>query len=149
VTAVLDATVGASHPALGVLRDYLESVAAEFGVGLESCTIDEDTPVSAYLALDIFLPHLPGRDVALLWDEEHGWALGAETRSGGGVLVVRYLGESVCPPPARVRRFVSDARTVAHPPDGETFPPSFRRASDHDALIHVLPTGLDPWPRRS
>ncbi|MGV9301451.1 DUF6292 family protein, partial [Amycolatopsis sp. NPDC003676] len=28
----------------------------------------------AYVALDGHLPAYPGRDVALLWDEIHGWA---------------------------------------------------------------------------
>jgi hypothetical protein len=34
------------------LRSYLAIVATALGVGLESCTLDIDTPVSAYLAVD-------------------------------------------------------------------------------------------------
>lgn len=138
MAAVLDIAVATRHPALDLLCHYIESVAAEFGVGLESCTIDEDTPVSAYLALDIPLPHLPDRDVALLWDEERGWTIGIEGRWGEDLLPARHLGESLCPPPARVRRFVSDVPTVTHPRHSDTSPPMFRTASDHDALANVL-----------
>jgi len=52
-------------------------------------------PVEAYLALDHRLSSHPDRDVALLWDEEHGWALGIETHGGADVTVLSYVGEHV------------------------------------------------------
>lgn len=138
MTATLDLAVGVRHPAFGLLRDYVESVAAEFGVGLESCTIDEDTPVSAYVALDLSLPHLPDRDVALLWHEERGWAVGVETRGGEDVVIVRHLGESVCPAPARVARFVSTVRTETPARPAENRSAILRRAGSHDELAELL-----------
>ncbi|WP_414941900.1 DUF6292 family protein [Amycolatopsis sp. cmx-11-51] len=90
---------------------YLAEVTAALGIGLESCTVDHDSPVSAYVALDERLPRHPGRDVALLWDEMHGWAAAIETHSGEDLIVLRYLGGTTAtPPPARVAHFVSALR---------------------------------------
>ena len=57
MTASLDIPTGYSHPALTELRAYLAEVTTALGIGLESCTVDHDAPVSAYVALD---EHLPG-----------------------------------------------------------------------------------------
>uniref|UniRef100_UPI0035E4303C DUF6292 family protein n=1 Tax=Amycolatopsis pithecellobii TaxID=664692 RepID=UPI0035E4303C len=70
--------------------DILRKVTDALGIGLESCTVDHDSPVSAYVALDGRLPHYPDRDVALLWDERHGWAAAIETHSGEDLIVLRY-----------------------------------------------------------
>jgi len=92
VTASIELPTGYQHPADPALLDYLDDVTAELGIGLESCTLDHDTPLSAYVALDTRLPHYPDRDVALLWDEERGWAAAIETHSGEDLIVLRYLG---------------------------------------------------------
>ncbi|GLY42925.1 hypothetical protein Amsp01_089480 [Amycolatopsis sp. NBRC 101858] len=103
--------IPAGHPALLRLRGYLADVTNALGIGLESCTIDPDTPVSAYVALDERLPGYPDHDVALLWDETHGWAAALETHSGEDLIVVRYLGgATITPSPARVTRFIGALR---------------------------------------
>jgi hypothetical protein len=84
MTITLDTVVSSGERLRRELLQYLDTVAAVLGVGLESTTIDLDTPVSAYLALDHHLPAFPGRDLALLGDEEHGWSAAIETHSGGG-----------------------------------------------------------------
>ncbi|GAB3721965.1 hypothetical protein GCM10027598_36260 [Amycolatopsis oliviviridis] len=58
-------------------------------VGLESRTVDNDSPVSAYVALDHRLPSHPDRDRALPWDEAHGWAIAIETHSGEDLVIIR------------------------------------------------------------
>ena len=58
------------------LRRYVHLVAEAVGVGEEASTIQFDDPVSAYLALDRCSPQHPDQDLALLWDERQGWALG-------------------------------------------------------------------------
>ncbi|WP_181770715.1 DUF6292 family protein [Amycolatopsis pittospori] len=99
------------HPALDAVWEYLADVTRELGVGLESCTVDQDRPISAYVALDGRLPGYPGRDVALLWDETHGWAAAIETHSGEDLIVIRYLGgEAVAPSASQVARFVAALR---------------------------------------
>jgi hypothetical protein len=111
VTASLDIPTGLPHPAL---RAYLADVTTALGVGLESCTIDHDTPVSAYVALDERLPGYPGHDVALLWDEVHGWSAAIETPEDG-LTVLRHLGGPVIdPPPQHVARFVAALREDDH-----------------------------------
>ncbi|WP_406634270.1 DUF6292 family protein [Amycolatopsis sp. WGS_07] len=103
------------HTALAALRGYLADITRALGIGLESCTIDQDPVLSAYVALDGYLPGYPGRDVALLWDEIRGWAVAVETHSGEDLIVVRYLGgASVAPPPEHLVRFVAALREDDH-----------------------------------
>jgi hypothetical protein len=103
------------------LRGYVDSVANALGVGPESCTVDVDVPASAYVALDWALPGFPDRDLALLWDERHGWSAAVETRSGEDLTVLGHLdGTSVRPPPDTVARFLADLR--AQPDLGRGLP---------------------------
>lgn len=89
------------------LRGYLLTVASGLGVGLESCTLDVDAPVSAYLALDHKVAAYPERDVALLWNERGGWSIAVETHSGEDLIVVADLGtDDVAPPADQVGAFV-------------------------------------------
>lgn len=107
----VDTIVDSHEPLRRALRGYLEDVAAALGVGLESSTIDLDTPVSAYLALDHRLPAFPDRDLALLWDEERGWSAAIESHCGEDLIVVAYLdADTVAPPADVVVRFVDDLR---------------------------------------
>ncbi|WP_410616102.1 DUF6292 family protein [Amycolatopsis sp. lyj-109] len=138
MTASLELPTGYQHPAVTALLGYLHDVTAELGIGLESCTLDHDSPVSAYVALDIRLPHYPGRDVALLWDEVHGWAAAIETHSGEDLIVLRYLGgPTVAPAPRRVARFVTALREDDHSV-GRQDPVQLRTAGDPGALAALL-----------
>ncbi|OAP24395.1 hypothetical protein A4R44_04786 [Amycolatopsis sp. M39] len=132
------AQTGSSHPASVRLWNYLAEVTGALGIGLESCTVDHDTPVSAYVALDGRLPAYPGRDVALLWDEIHGWAAAVETHSGEDLIVIRYLaGPSVAPPASRVAEFAAAVRDDDHR-IGCLAPPGLRTPgtpADLDALL--------------
>ncbi|WP_410674238.1 DUF6292 family protein [Amycolatopsis sp. cmx-4-68] len=138
MTASLELPTGYQPPFVPALLGYLHDVTAELGIGLESCTLDHDTPVSAYVALDTRLPHYPDRDVALLWDEERGWAAAVETHSGEDLIVLRYLGgPTVVPAPRRVARFV----TALHEDDhtlGQPGPEILRPAGDPAELAALL-----------
>ncbi|GAB3146589.1 DUF6292 family protein [Amycolatopsis stemonae] len=128
MTASLDIPTGHPHPAFTELQSYLADVTTAVGVGLESCTVDHDSPVSAYIALDEHLPAYPGRDVALLWDEVHGWAAAIETHSGEDLIVLRYLGgTTVTPAPADITRFLTALREDDHRL-GRLDPPALRSA---------------------
>jgi hypothetical protein len=136
VTASLH--IPAGHPALTALWTYLADVTTALGIGPESCTVDHDTPVSAYVALDEHLPGYPGRDVALLWDEVHGWAAAVETHSGEDLIVVRYLGgPTVTPAPGKVARFVTALREDDHRV-GRLDPPALRTATGLAGLDAAL-----------
>ncbi len=144
MTATLTMPVRNPHPALDAVWGYLAEVTGALGVGLESCTVDNDSPVSAYVALDEQLPGHPGRDVALLWDEIHGWSVAIETHSGEDLIVLRYLGgQTVVPPPARVARFVAALREDDHRV-GQLTPPSLREATGLADLELVLDRGTRP-----
>ena len=118
------------------LRAYL---ARAVGVGFESCSIDLDVPTSGYLALDRELPDLPGHDLALIWDEVHGWSAVVEPAGGDAAKVLAYLGGSqILPPPRTVARFLEVLR-VAGPRAGSFRPPVFRREGHHEDLVDWLP----------
>jgi hypothetical protein len=141
VTASLHTPTGHPHPAIAALRDYLADVTTALGIGLESCTVDLDIPVSAYIALDDHLPGYPGRDLALLWDEVHGWSAAIETHSAEDLIVIRYLGgTTITPPPAQVARFVAALRENDHH-TGRLDPPAIRAADGLTDLDTVLRAG--------
>ncbi len=137
MTASIGSPTGHQHRALHALRSYLGAVTARLGIGLESCMIDHDSPVSAYVALDARLPHYPDRDVALLWDECHGWSIAIETHSGEDLIVLRYLGETLTPEPRRVAQFLAAVRADDHAL-GQPQPPILRIAGDLADLAEVF-----------
>jgi hypothetical protein len=140
MTASLLAPTSHPHAAIAELHDYLAEVATAVGVGMESCTVDQDTPVSAYIALDEQLPAHPGRDVALLWDETHGWSAAIETHCGEDLILVSHLGgPTVTPPAAQVARFVTTLRHTC-PRTSEAVPPTIRLAGTLSDLDTVLRT---------
>ncbi|MFD0808761.1 DUF6292 family protein [Amycolatopsis umgeniensis] len=99
------------HLSLDAVWGYLAEVTDALGVGLESCTVDHDTPVTAYVALDEEFRAHPGCDTALVWNETHGWAAAIENHSDGELVVIRYLGgDTIAPPADRVSRFITALR---------------------------------------
>ena len=120
------------------LRGYVGAVARAVGVGPESCTVDVGTPAAAYIALDWRLSRFPGHDLALVWDEVHGWAAAIEDATGATVLT--YQGGEVLPQPRAVVRFLAAVR--ADDPDaGTPEAPVLREAGDHEHLLAMVPPG--------
>jgi len=147
VTASLDIPTGHPHRAIIALRAYLADVTTALSVGLESCTVDHDTPVSAYIALDERFPGYPDRDVALLWDEVRGWSAAIEPRRTHDLVVIRYLGGTIVPPPEHVARFVTALREDDHH-IGHLHPADLRTAAGLDELDTVL-RGRNAYPHES
>ena len=115
--------------------------------GAESYTIDWDTPVSAYLALDERLPQYPDRDLALLWHEQHGWSAAVDTSCGEDLLVIGYLGgPAVAPRAGTVRRFVTGLRTADRGVPGE--PPLVRTPGRLAELTDLLRAAVRDEPVR-
>lgn len=120
------------------LLGYLDAVASALGVGLESCAVDLDVPASGYVALDWRLGRFPGRDLALLWDERHGWSAAVDEAGDEDLIMVAYLGgDEVVPAPRAVMRFLAALRAEDHA-FGRPDPPTFRRAGDHRGLLDRL-----------
>jgi hypothetical protein len=84
------------------LRRYVQLVTRSVGLHGECSYIQAEEVAHAYVALDGSLPSFPCRDVALLWDEIHGWSAAVEHRSGGEPQVVARLEGDVLPPPEAV-----------------------------------------------
>ncbi|OXM45473.1 DUF6292 family protein [Amycolatopsis alba] len=125
------------------LAGYLAAVSAAVGVGQESCAMDLDHPASAYIALDQRLPRHPERDMALLWDERHGWAFSMETHSGEDLLVLAYFGGELVPSPDAVGRFVT-AIQAAGGASTAPVPPAPRADRDH-VKARLLQYRRDTW----
>jgi hypothetical protein len=118
------------------LRRYVDLVTEELGYTGPACHIQTEAPASGYLPLDERMPAFPGRDVALLWDERHGWCGAIETASGEDLIVVSYLGTDVLPPPRVVARFA--AKLIAGDGPGQARPPAFRDIDADDDLAERL-----------
>jgi uncharacterized protein DUF6292 len=88
------------------LRDYTGQIAAAVGVEPAAAWCEWADAPSIYIALDQKLPEHPGRDVALLWTAENGWAVTIETGCGEDLLIVATLGGDVLPAPQTVISFV-------------------------------------------
>jgi hypothetical protein len=131
------------HGLLRGLTGYLAAVSAAVGVGEESCTVDADSTVSAYIALDVRLARSPDRDLALLRDERHGWSFAMETHSGEDLLVLAYLGGELVPEPARVRAFVAAIRSLGCPV-ARPAPPDLRDGQA-GLLSRLARYRRDPW----
>jgi hypothetical protein len=89
------------------LRAYAASVAEAVGVGLESCCLEADERATIYLAVDNQVAGFAGRDAALLWDEQTGWAVAVETASGEDLILVAVLATDLLPAPAVVARWLT------------------------------------------
>lgn len=114
------------------LRRYIALVSDAAGLRDSRYRLQLEPPVSIYLALDAHLPDVDDRDLALLWDEQHGWAAAIETASGEDLIIVSYLGVDVLPPPRLVAQYVTgllDGHIVGHPD-----PPAFRHLDTGDDL---------------
>lgn len=118
------------------LRRYLREVCRSLGVGPEASCWDLEGRANAYVALDGRLPGYPDHDLALLWDEENGWAAALETETGDDLLILSYLGGDVLPPPSVVGDFVTKLRADTYP--GQPDPPALRAAIAQDGFIKRL-----------
>jgi hypothetical protein len=123
------------------LRGYVRMVRQALGLRGECSYVQDDGPASAYIALDGRLSRFPGRDVALLWDERHGWSLAIETHSGEELFTVARLAQDVLPSPDTVaawvrRQFLSEPETE----HGEHRPASVDADTMRDRLAaYVVP----------
>jgi hypothetical protein len=115
------------------LAGYVRAVAAELGLPPEATyhEIDE-RPAAAYVALDRRAPRFPHQDMALVWDEENGWAAVIETDPARKPIVLGYLGGDVLPPPIAVATFVNNVVAGIVPAQCE--PPALRIAGVDDQL---------------
>lgn len=88
------------------LRQYVGLVTRALGLAAHGTYFSLEPPANAYVALDGRLATHPSRDVALLWDEQHGWSVAVETHGGADLLVLTYLSDDVVPEPAVVADLV-------------------------------------------
>jgi hypothetical protein len=95
------------------LHGYVRSVCRALGLRGECSYVQGDAPVSAYIALDERLRRFPDHDVALVWDEHHGWSAAIETHSGDELPVVATLGRDLLPAPETVAAWARNLFVVA------------------------------------
>lgn len=131
------------------LCNYLRHVCRSLEIGPEASCWDVDDRATAYVALDGRLPGYPDHDLALVWDEENGWAAALETKSGDDIIVLCYLGWDVLAPPSTVVEFVTALRADGYP--GRPDPPGLRVALADDGFYDRLYEYVRPgrWERSS
>lgn len=127
-----------TDPAQWGLRSYVHRIATGLGLGPESVWYELADQSSAYLALSDRLADAPGQDVALIWDDTHGWAVGIEPRTGGDLLVRAWYGEDPLPAPEDVVAFTKSV--LAGQPAGQHSPPRTEEPV-LEQLTHFLPSG--------
>lgn len=125
------------------LRRYAGLVSEALGLTGETFWVHTESPTTGYIPLDDRAPGFPGRDLALLWDERHGWSAAIETASGEDLIVVSYLGKDILPPPLVVARFVTDL--VAGRVTGQPDPPAFRDVDAIDDLVDRIKRYSPTW----
>lgn len=114
--------LGPGDPETRGLQHYVRSAVETLGLTGDS-SYTQSEPLSLYLAVDGHLPDFPDRDVALLWDERHGWAGAVEAGCGEDLIVVSYLGGDPLPPPSALASYTSALlRGQAY---GQSTPPEF------------------------
>ena len=118
------------------LRRYIGLVTEALGYTGHAFHVQAEAPAYGYIPLDERMPAFPGRDVALLWDERHGWCGAIETASGEDLIVLSYLGSDVLPPPRVVSAFALELIAGSGP--GQAAPPAFRAADAEDDLAERL-----------
>lgn len=92
------------------LGAYVQAVAAAIGVPAEGTTVEISDTATAYLGLSRPWPGRPRHDVMLVWSERRGWTVAVETAPlEDPVVLARWPGDELVPPPAEVARFVDDA----------------------------------------
>ncbi|WP_424186217.1 DUF6292 family protein [Actinokineospora sp. G85] len=102
-----DLTVGPAHLVMDHIAvwRYARAVAEAVGVGIESVMVDQDSPVSVYIALDVRSSAHPDRPLALVWDEDQGWSVALE--AGTALTRVARLGaDTPRPAPGAVAEFL-------------------------------------------
>lgn len=120
-----------SRTTLG-LRRYVGLVSDALGQTGDAYWVHGETPITGYIPLDERVPAFRDRDLALLWDERHGWCAAIETASGEDLIVLSYLGVDILPTPRVVARFAADL--VAGTGPGQPDPPAFRTLDADDDL---------------
>jgi Family of unknown function (DUF6292) len=118
------------------LHRYTGLVCEALGQTGDAFWVHTESPATGYIPLDARVPAFPNRDLALLWDERHGWSAAIETASGEDLIVLSYLGGDILPPPRVVAMFADDL--VAGNGPGQAEPPAFREADDTDDLVDRL-----------
>ncbi|MFI7679189.1 DUF6292 family protein [Actinophytocola sp. NPDC049390] len=118
------------------LAEYVSAVAGVMRMTPDAVWADSRPPATAYLPLRHRCPEFPDRDLLLVWGEQDGWLIAAETEPSDEPVVVAYLGEDVLPAPDVVHRFVADTAAGARP--GQLQPPGFRTVGAHDDLADRL-----------
>ncbi|WP_410626591.1 DUF6292 family protein [Amycolatopsis sp. cmx-8-4] len=92
------------------LGAYVQAVAAAIGVPAEGTTVEISDTATAYLGLSRPWPGRPRHDVMLVWSERRGWTVAVETAPiEDPVVLARWPGDELVPPPEEVARFVDDA----------------------------------------
>lgn len=118
------------------LTGYVRAVAELVGVPGDGTSLEISDTVTAYLGLARHAAGLPNRDLMLVWSEQYGWLVAAETGPAEAPIVLGYFGgDELVPEPRFVARFV--AKLVAGSRSGN-HRPVFQTPADRERLTEKL-----------
>ncbi|WP_037348012.1 DUF6292 family protein [Sciscionella sediminilitoris] len=122
------------------LHNYIAQIAAALGVGTEATLCELSDWASAYIALSERCPAHPGQDLALLWDQQYGWALALEPYPGGALSILTYYGRSLIPTPDELLTFVTTQLDELDQPGPAPVAPHF---ADTELVDSLAPYAID------
>ncbi|WP_410661805.1 DUF6292 family protein [Amycolatopsis sp. lyj-112] len=105
------------------LHGYVRSVIEALGLRGDAYYAQLEPIASVYIALEQRVSGCADRDVALVWDERHGWALAFENSSHEELIVIRYLGTDLLPSPRLVAEYTQEALASELPERLDAQPP--------------------------
>jgi hypothetical protein len=132
----MDTENGSTRALAQGLAGYVRAVAEEIGVPTEGTGFEISDTATAYLGLARRWSERPGRDLMLVWSEQHGWSVAVEVDPTEAPMVVAHLGgDDLVPTPRAVAQFVTDVLADRRPAERcQTFP----AISDRDSLAERL-----------
>ncbi|WP_158890962.1 DUF6292 family protein [Amycolatopsis anabasis] len=132
----MDRGADATHLLSRGLAGYLREIARALDLPAEGTSFEISDTATAYLALARRTAARPDQDLMLVWSEQSGWAVAAETKPGDESAVIAYFGgDDPVPEPRRVAAFVAEV-VAGRQPRGRR--PAFSTRDNRRALAERL-----------
>jgi hypothetical protein len=132
----MDTENGSTRALAQGLAGYVRAVAEELGVPTEGTGFEISDTATAYLGLARRWSERPGRDLMLVWSEQHGWSIAVEVDPTEAPIVVAHLGgDDLVPTPRAVAQFVTDVLAGRRSAGRR---PTFPAVNNRDSLAERL-----------
>ncbi|MEV4731337.1 DUF6292 family protein [Saccharopolyspora sp. NPDC049426] len=127
------------------LDGYVQAVAAALEVPIEATSFEISDTATAYLGLAHRAAERPREDLMLVWSEQQGWSVMAETDPAEAPKMIAEFGSyDRVPEPRTVARFARDVMSGHRPaPERSTFRgPAIREELARQLTPYAAATGV-------